>query len=420
MPELIIGASIQTARINELPLYSVYGPLTSGDYVPLYLEAFGKTVKIDIQSLYNYMHDAGGGTFTPVILGDKYIYTVPEAEAGGVTASIPSLAGQNFFLQNENGYPYTVDEFDILNAGGFKLKKPGEVLIEGARYVLTLYSLQGGSSSNTNTVQTLITGSVQVSTNTTYDVVNHVNKLIQLRGNATQLQFTLPLVDDIPDNTIIVIEAMINNNVEHKILTQGGQSIYINNQSKPAIYMRAGEVLWLYRGDDGFYVINQDFAKMYLEIASNPIPGYKTSINELQCSGQLILKNSYRRVVEAVQTFGGSLVSKSTYDSDPTTYKAYWVDWDTDNLRMPDLGDLFIRGIDTGTAGRFQDETVNISTNVKGVKQTGQDTIGPAGSPLDNIQTGGEFDLNSVFDISPKQGTETRPVNAGFPFKIKI
>lgn len=422
MATLTLGATVETARINELPLFSSFGPLTTADYFAMWLAAFDKTVKIDAQSMYDFMQGVGAGTFAPVIIGDKFIYEVPNAAYGGVDAPIPELAGQNFFLQNENGFPYKTDEFQILNSGGFKLLRPGEVLVEGARYTLTLYSLQGGSTTTTNPILPLLVGAVSVNTNITYDVVNHVNKLIQLRGGSTQLQFTLPLIDDIPDNTIIIIEAMINNTVEHKIQTQGGQYIYINNASKDAVYMRAGEVLWLYRGEDGYYVINQDFAKMYLEIAANPVPGFKIAIDELQCNGQLILKTAYRRVHESVQTFGGSFVSRATYDGDPTTYKAYWVDWDTDNLRTPDLGDLFIRGIDSGTPGRFQDQDLLAhshpisTTNSSASFNSGADPI--RGSVAGSVNTRGAAGNSNTIGLTG--GTETRPVNAGFPFKVKI
>lgn len=432
MATLVLDATIETARINELPLFSSFGPLTTNDYFVMWLAAFDKTVKIDAQSMYDFMQGVGAGTFTPVIIGDKYIYEVPSAAAGGVNASIPELAGQNFFLQFENGYPYKTTEFEILNAGGFKLKKTGEVLVEGTRFTLTLYSLQGGSTTTTNPVIPLIVGAVPVTTNLTYDVVNHVNKLIQLRGGSTQLQFTLPLIEDIPDNTIIIIESMISNTVEHKIQTQGGQLIYLNNVSKTALYMRAGEALWLYRGEDGYYVLNQDFAKRYAEIACKIEASYKVGLNEILANGQLIGKTAYRRVIEQVQTFGGAYVDRATYDGDPNSYKGCWVNWDADYVKVPDLMNQFLRGLlsDSGTdaertvnkPGGFQDEAVNISTNVKGVKVTGVDTIGPAGLPLDNINgpSGQEFDLDHVFSISPKQGTETRPVNIGVLWTIKV
>lgn len=418
MPTLTLDQQIQTVRYNELPLFNAYGPLSTSDIITGWLAAFNKTVQIPLSDLQALIAGIDAGTFTPVVLGDKYPYEVPEDIAdGAVIASIPELAGQSFYLEGPGGYPFKLTEFEILNAGGFKLLKPGEVLVPGTRYLLHLFSLQGGSSVGSNESKPLVTGSVQVSTNTTYDVVNHVNKLIQLRGGSTQLQFTLPLVDDIPDNTIIIIETMINNTVEHKIQTQGGQFIYINNDSKNALYMRAGEVLMLYRADDGYYVINQAFAKMYDEIAVKPQASYKVGLNELVCNGQLISKASYRRLQEQVITFGGSFIDKATYDSDPVAYKAYWVDWDSNTLRLPDLGDLFLRAINTGTAGRFQDEAVNISTGVKGVKVTGSNTI--ASSVDSTNSTGQEFDLTHVYDISPKQGTETRPVNAGFPYVIK-
>ncbi len=357
MPTLTLDQEIQTVRINELPLFSAYGPLTASDKFIIWLAAFNKTVQIDAQSMYDFMQGVDAGTFQPVIIGDKYIYEVPSAAAGGVNAPIPALAGQNFFLE-KNGVPYKTDEFQILGSGGFKLLTTGEVLVEGDRFILTLYSLQAGSGSSSNDTKPLLVGAVTVNTNTTYDVVSHVNKLIQLRGGSTQLQFTLPLVDDIPDNTIIIIEAMIGNTVEHKIQTQSGELIYINNDSKPILGIRSGEVVYLYRADDGYYVINQDFAKRYDEIGRLPTAAYKAGLNELVCNGQLIAKTSYKRLHEAVQTFGGSFIDRATYDLNPTAYRGCWVDWDANNLRMPDLLDMTLKGVKT-ESGTDSERTLN-------------------------------------------------------------
>lgn len=418
MPTLTLSQEIQTVRINELPNFLGFRPLATTDEMVLFLPDLNKTVKFSIADLYAFVHDVEAGTFTPVVLGDEVIYEVPVSANNGVIASIPELAGKNFSLTSQTGYPYKTNEFEILNSGGFKLLKTGEVLSTGDRYKLRLYSLVGGSPVDSNTSKPLIVGNVQVSTNTTYDVVNHVNKLLQIRGGSTQLQFTLPLVDDIPDNTIIIIETMIGNTVEHKIQTQGGQLIYMNNTSYTALGVRPGEVLMLYRQDDGYMVINQDFAKLYREIGVNPKPSFKVGLNEVALNGSLVSKTSIRRLYETAQTFGGSFINRATYDSDPVAYKAYWVDWDTNNLRLPDLSDLFLRPISSGTAGRFQDEAVNITTDVRGVKG-GPGTSGTIAGSVDSVNPGGgEFDLTHNYAISPKQGTETRPVNAGFPFVV--
>jgi hypothetical protein len=425
MPTLTLDQDIQTTTVHELPDYLSYGPLANSDEMLLFKPDVNKTLKFTVQDLVDIVNGVGAGTFTPVINGDTYIYDVPESAAGSDTASIPELAGKNFKLRAPNGVIYKTSEYQILNGGGFKLLKTGEVLVEGTRYELMLYSLVGGAPVTSNDVKPLIIGSVSVSTNITYDVVNHVNKLLQLRGGSTQLTITLADVGDVPDNTIIVIEAMINNTVEHKIQTSTGQNIYMNNTSYGALYMRAGEVLWLYRSDDGYYVINQDFAKMYNELVAYPRASYKVGLNELNCNGQQIEKAKYRRALEVAQSLGASFIDKATYDSDPQKYKGCWVDVDSTYIQLPDLTNGFLRGIKTGDTGRpfnnpggFQDESLNISSGVKGVKVTGTGTIA---SSVDSVNsTGQEFDLLHVFDISPKQGTETRPVNIGVYWTIKV
>lgn len=420
MPTLTLDQDIQTAIVPELPTIGAYGPLSTNDKMIVYLTGPGVTCQAALVDLYTFFSGGGGGgggtSFQLAVIGDKLPYQISTLEAGVDTLNIPDLAGKTFYLER-GGFPLLLNEYEILSGGGFKLKKAGDKLVEGERFLLTIYELQGGSSVGNNSAALLIKGSVSISTNQTYDVVNHLNKLIQLRGGSTQLQYTLAQVDDIPDNTIVILETMIGNTVEHKIQTQAGQLIYMNNTSYSALYMRPGEVLMLYRADDGYYVISDRFAEAYRQIGANPQPSFKPAINELNCNGQLVSKTAYKRLLETVQTFGASFISKSTYDSDPAAYKAYWVDWDSTNLRLPDLGELFIRGINTGNAGRFQDEAINIATNVKGVKNTGSNTIA---STVDSLNsTGQEFDLTHNFAISDKQGTETRPVNAGFPFVVK-
>jgi hypothetical protein len=101
--------------------------MTTSDHFAMWLAAFDKTVKIDALTLYNFFQGAGGGSFTPVVMGDKLIHVVTLAEDGGDTVTIPSIAGQNFFLERD-GQPLLVTEYEILNAGGFRITKTDPLL----------------------------------------------------------------------------------------------------------------------------------------------------------------------------------------------------------------------------------------------------------------------------------------------------
>lgn len=374
MGTLVLGATIETATIPELPLFSSFGPLTTDDHFIVRLAAFNITCKIDGQSMYDFMQNAGGGILPPVVLGDKFIHVVTAGEAGGTIVNIPELANKTFFLERD-GYPLMVTtEFNMLGAGGFQITIPGDVLVEGQRFVLSVYELQGGTTVSTSTP--FIKGVVNVSSNLTFDTVNHLNKLIQIRGDTTKVTFTLPQIADIPEHLIIPIEAIINNTVEQTITTQAGQFIYINNESKTSIRMRAGEVLWLYRGADGYYIIN-DFAKVYIELAK-PQAAYKIGLNELLCNGQLLNRADYPRLWEYIQTLGASLVTDAVWSTvsvvvdTRTVLKPYRGCFSTGDgsltFRLPDLMGMTLTGLisDTGTdpqrhlnkSGGFQDSVV--------------------------------------------------------------
>jgi hypothetical protein len=414
MPTFELPLEIQTAIVPELPPTA---SLDNGDKMIVYKTAAGQTCHVTIADLITLFGSGGGGgggtSTTPSNIGPFILHVVTSGEANGTVVNLTDLAGKTFFLVR-GGLPLADSEYNILSGGGFSLVGTGNVLVEGERFLLLVYELIGGSSAGSVGSTGGFKGAVSVSTNLTFDTVNHLNKLIQLRGGSSQLQFTLPFVDDIPDNTVIEIEAMITNSVEHKIQTSGAQNIYFNNTSYTSIGIRAGESIRLYRADDGYYLLNQDFAKMYSVIGAKPEPSYVVGLNELKCDGTTLNRSDYPRLWEAVQTFGLSLVD----DADWSLNKGFFSRGNgTSTFRLPDFRDMFVRGANTQTPGTFQDETVNIASGVKGVKVTGNNT---AASSLDSVNsTGGEFDLTHVFDISPTPGTETRPAALRMHFTIK-
>lgn len=430
MPTLTLDATIETTRLPELPLFSAYGPLTTADQVMVHLAAFNQTCRLPMQDLYDFVQSgAGGGSSVsdPVVLGDKMLIEVGvDVDPGGTVVSIPQIAGQNFFLERD-GYPMTRAEYQVLDAGGFKLIKAdpvtgdSDILVDKQRYVLTLYSLQAGGGTvgggTTPAAATLFKGAVDIATNTTFDTVNHVGKLLGFRSGATQVTLTLPSLSDIPANTIIVVESLINTTVENNVVTSGGQYIYLLGDSRTALYLRPGEVLWLHRKEDGFYVIN-DFDRHYTEIGK-PVAAFKSGLNELVLKGQSVKKSDYPRLWAEVQTFGPSLVSKATYDSDPETYRGCWVDVDSTYLQLPNLLEMFLRGVksETGTdpertynhPGGYQSDSIGAHSH-----DTLSGLIGTNGSGT--VKTRGIYNGSGTgaTDLTAATGgTQTRPENVG-------
>lgn len=384
--------SLPTVRIPEL------APLTEGldlaltDKLPIYISAENKTKRVTLQDLNTFFNTGGGGgSHPPVVYGGKMIYVVPSSAAGTDTASIPSIAGKDFTL-DRSGMPLiallpdnsnsAIAEYEILNAGGFKLLQSGDVLAENERFTLTIHSLIGtGTGGGSSTYASFINGKKNVTSNTVLDPVADVNKIIQIRGGSTSYTQTLPSVGDVAANALLVLESVIGNTAPQKINTSGGQYIYLNNGQKTDIWLHPGEVVWLFRDDDGYYVIN-DFADQYKNLA-RPMAAYKADLNQLVCKGQLVNRADYPRLWEYVQTLGSSLVSDATWNTAsatvnsrtiPKPYRGCFSTGDgTTTFRLPDLLSVALRGVisETGTdpnrhlnkPGGYQDDAFESHTH---------------------------------------------------------
>jgi hypothetical protein len=361
-----------TVRIPEL------SPLTAGldldlaDQLPIYIASENKTKKVTLQSLNTFFATGGGETHPPAVYLGEMVYVVDAAAAGTDTASITSLAGKEFTLER-SGYPLipllpdgsnsAIAEYEILNSGGFKLLNGYTLGAVGERYKLTIYSLigtgGGGGGGSTTTYASFIRGKKNVGSNTVLDPVTDINKIIQVRGSSSSYTQTLPNVGDVAANSLIVIESIVGNTAAQKIATTGGQYIYLNNVQKTEIWLHPGEIVWLFRDDDGYYVIN-DFADQYKNLA-RPMAAYKAELNQLVCKGQLVSRTTYPRLWEYVNGLGASLVSDATWSTATATVAGRTVDRPyrgcfstgdgSTTFRLPDLMNVALRGVkaETGT-----------------------------------------------------------------------
>lgn len=371
MGTIALGTEIEVARIPELPQLTPDLPLSTLDKVAVYIAAENKTKQVTLGALNTFINTGGGGAAVGIVEdGGTIIYIVPSEANDTDTASIPSLAGL-FFSLDKNGIPLiplkadnsnvSVAEYEILAAGGFKLLL-GDKLHTNERFRIRLYSAitGGGVGSGTGTASSLITGVKAITANTVLDPVTDVNKLIQIRSNNTAVSVTLPDIANVAANAIVAVETLLNNNKATTILTTGGQNIYLNKATKTVAYMHPGEVAWFYRGDDGWYVIN-DFGDKYRNLAM-PKPAYKIEPYQIYCFGQLLIRSEYPRLWEYVQTLGSSFVddtlwsTASVVDGEgntiPFPYRGCWSNGDgTNSFRTPDLRDMFLRGLksDIGT-----------------------------------------------------------------------
>ncbi|MEO6610752.1 MAG: hypothetical protein ABIT05_01425 [Chitinophagaceae bacterium] len=448
--------TLVTVRIPELPARTSGLDLSLEDKLPIWVKSQNKTKQIDLQDLYDLIHEGGSGSHPPVVYGGEMIYIVPVGENMSDTASIPSLAGLDFNIELEGMplIPQTVPsrpdaEFEILTAGGFKLLQ--DVLHTDQRYLLKIFSLVGGGGGGGTTGGSLIEGEIEINTNYSFNASSDIRKLVKFRSNATQVTLTLPSVDDVEEFTIIPIESMITNTVENKIATSGGQYIYFRNQAyNTGFYIRPGETLWIYRGSDGWYVVTA-FGN-WTDLA-RPFAGFSIDLNELICKGQEVLRADYPRLWAKVQTLGASLVTEATwqianvyrqgntytltvpgsgvYTTIQRPYRACFSDGDgSTTFRLPDLMSLGLRGVKSQTGsdderyynkpGGFQENaskkfwpgspTTPVILQVDGTNtEIGVDSIGPT-SP--NIRVPVAIDT-TVFK------SENREDNAGVFWLIK-
>ncbi len=450
MPTLTLGATVQTARVPELP------PLTGGlvldlaDVLPIYISSENKTKKVPLSVLNTFFNTGGGGgVHAPVVNGGELIYIVDAAADNTDTAAIPTLVGKDFTLER-GGFPLiallpdlsngpagtNTAEFEILNSGGFKLLQSGDVLHLSERFKLTIFSLIGTSLGSTGG-GSFIKGKKVVSADTTLDPVLDANKVIQIRGTSSSIVLTIPSVIDIPVNSFYAIESNINNTKPSKVQTTAGQLIYLNSGSKTAIYLMPGEVCWLFRDDDGLYVIN-DFSDKYKSLAK-PQAAYKADLNQLVCKGQTVLRTDWPRLWEYVQTLGASFITDADWSiasvlvSGRTVLRPYRGCFSSGDgsttFRLPDLLDQFIRGVKSETGsdaernlnkpGGYQDDMLKAHSH--DVNTTGNATGVDPGRAIKRQSTDGDgftAGAGTLPYVGSTGGVETRPGNVGYLWVI--
>lgn len=424
MPVFPISGDVITVRIPELPQQL---SLANEDKIPFWDASTNITSETNLATLRSFIETGSGGTYEPIYSGGAILYIVPASAEGGDTVSIPGIAGKEFKLRRD-GFPMKPgDEFLRLDAGGFKLI--GTTLIEGQRFELDIFELYNGaipSPSGDSNTYGFIRGAIQVNTNLALSV-NDLNKVIQLRGGSSALEIILPDVSICPENTFYVIETLINNTKQHKIVTTGGQYIYLDTESLTELYIGKGEKIWLYRTEDGWYVI---IDKGNFTNLGAPIAAYKAALNQVECIGQLLSKTDYPRLWAFVQTLGSSLVDEATWQSGPITiegrsvpfpFRGCFSNFSPSEFRMPDYRGSFIRallnygGADSGRShnhpGGFQKH--EILSHIHDGKM-GEGT-GPASVP-DNVTPNPLNSEARTYETEAYGGTETRVDNIGLRY----
>lgn len=448
-------ADLVTVRIHDfLEKSEDFKP---DDEILIWDSDIDKTRKAKLSNIRSFILSDGGSTIVPTQSGATVLYVVGAADAGGKVASIPSLAGE-FFSLRRGGQPMIPEtdpeagpddpgygEFAILVGGGFKLKGEGDELNLKERFELTLASASGGSTGTGggSGSSPFIKGIKQITTNFTL-TTDHLNLLIQIRLGAAAAALTLPDVTSVPANTIIPVEALINNTTSCKILTQGGQYIYfrntsINNASAIGLYILPGEQLWFYAGEDGWYVLNPqgNWGKI-----GRPYPSFEIGLNEILPTGQLVLRAGlYARLWEMANALPYSLVDDAVWQTASVTVNGVVTPFPyrgcfsrgtaADNFRLPDFSGMTIKGLANGAdplryfnhPGGFQKDMVgafNATITGKGAGLAGGNGGATNVVGLNSTVAGQENPSVPVANVSVDTGnTKTTIENLGMFWVLK-
>jgi hypothetical protein len=364
----IVDIDVPTVRVPELP----QAEFPQGtDLLVLYQEEGNKTTQMSLDNLRMFMVTGGDpSVITPVINGADVEIVITAEMAEQSRVNVPVLANKMFGLRQRGVGDLLQSEYDIIPSGGFELNPKNEfgyvvddfdpnaipqLVHEGDVFIAHVYDWENTGSVGGSSTTSLFTGKVNISTDTALTSL-HRQKLIQATFGSAHGTITLEDLNDAPANSIVCIATLINNSYQTKIAAKNGQKIYYNNTSLDYIWLGISETLWLYRGDDGWYVLNQ---LPGVDNVGDEFFGRKQKPNTLIASGELVLRADYPRLWEYVQSLGFGLVSDATWNTvaiienaalgTRAGYKPYEGCYSMGDgattFRLPNMQEKFVRGL---------------------------------------------------------------------------
>lgn len=418
-----IQVELQTARIPELPPFT---EIQDDDRIAGWDQSEDETRYLTIEMLRSKI--IGDGTTQPPVLTNGTIQLIVDAtHAGQYRWDLTSIAGQDFILQRRMVGDLlggeTMPEYEIISTGGFLLVGNSPKMREGEVFILKLVKLQGGDTDIIENSGGMFTGIVLVDNSISYNDLLHKRKVIHIAGGSNRVTYTLPSISNVDESAIIPFETSGNNLSQVTISTVESQFIYFNGSAVNVIHMGMGEILWLQRGEDGWYVISmfgnfQSVGEIEL--------GYKKKKNSLELNGDLVLRADYPRLWYEVSSFGSSIVSDVLWNpgnaADMSYKGCFSTGTNSTNFRLPDVRGLFMRFTDEDSTGRDPDARTNQHAggyqedeferhDHEFESQEGNDNLGGGGwLATANNTSGGAYNNNHT-RISFEGGAETRPKN---------
>jgi hypothetical protein len=432
----------KTVRIPELPenFTAIHGDMK----MVLQDPNDNKTKWEKLSDLATFMALGGDTSTIPADSASKgeYIFdiTQEQLDAAGVngdgfydTIYLTAFAGKNFVLRID-GRDFLDPEYDVLNAGGFKINIADENLLIAGQRVTLKFAEPIATGSTPSSTSGFIKGFVEVSSNTTL-TADDINKVIQLRGDADTLAVTVPEISSLPANSFLIVETTITNEKEHTISGQSGQKFYLNKTSKDTINIRPGESVLLVNGGDGWYVTDAGFQEIYKNLAK-PFASWEnsTDLNELYLDGSEKNRADYPRLWEKVQTLGTALVSDATWFTAsatttngkvtpfPNRGKFSTGDGST-TFRLPDFRGMGLMGLIAGTDNdRVANTPGNYQKHMVGLHDHGMPTESGGGVNRQSLVTSANSDegISETDRTGPYGDSKTVMDNIGIYWKIKV
>lgn len=415
-----IQVELQTARIPELPPFT---DVQDDDAIAGWDRSENETRYLTLEMLRSKI--IGDGTTQPPVLTNGTIQLVVDAtHAGQYRWDLPAIAGQDFILQRRMVGDLlggeTMPEYEIISTGGFLLVGDAPKMREGEVFILKLVKLQGGDAEIIENSGGLFTGIVLIDSSLAYSEL-HERKVLHIAGGSNKIVYTLPSIVNVKDSAIIPFETNGINSVQTTIQSVDNQMIYFNGGASNTIWMGSGEILWLQKGEDGWYVIS-----MYgnFQTVGEVEFGYKKKKNSLELNGELVLRADYPRLWNEVAGFGNSIVTDALWNpsnANDLSYKGcFSFGTNSTNFRLPDVRGFFVRFTDEDGTGRDSNERIwphaggyqgdsikSFQLTVPKAKLSTTD----AGSGDLKLTTGGDSSPGSDFTIDYTGSGETKPKN---------
>jgi hypothetical protein len=333
------------------------------------------------------------------------------------------FAGLDFYPEQRATGPYRDDEWDFITTGGFKLLG-GRKFTDGDTWFLHFIpKIRLDSFPSTGQLNDINIVTANEVLDSDYQKKNNYADF------ATALAVTSwPAFASLPNQRM----TFSTHGGLQRYWTQqfnGGDTVKFLGQSVNSIDLGQGEFLEVIIKGGIAYVINYsgDAARV-----GERFWGDRLELNSIFRDGTEYDQDDYPRLVKWIKALPlGQVLNYTDWELTETIngvlrYKnksKFAIDDVAGTFRVPDDRNRFVRALKyvdatvdterrTQGPGGYQADAIKVLTDVKGVKITGNNTVGPAASPLDSVNsTGSEFDLTHCFDIG--DGAETRGENYG-------